>query len=151
MIHEMLYQSHDISKIEYGKYIQKLISELVVSMKGEKHNIKLVIDVPDIKLDINTSIPLSLLVNEVVTNALKYGILDDAEGEIHFKMRKIDDEKYQLFIGDNGIGYDQKNEQEPTTLGLKLIDRLVAQLDGQIEKINDESGSNYKIIFQEID
>jgi two-component sensor histidine kinase len=152
MIHEMLYKSHDVSKINYEDYINKLISELIASMKGEEHNVELKIDVQDVRLDINTSIPLSLLVNEIVTNSLKYGIIGDSPGCIYFKMKKCDSNKYNILIGDNGIGFeDEINFENTSTLGLKLINRLITQLKGSIKKIKEKKGTHYTITFQEID
>ena len=151
MVHEMLYKYQDISKINYSDYIHKLISELVISMKGDEHNIEVVIEVPSIKLNIDTSIPLGLLVNEIITYSLKYGILGDSSGCVYFKMKKINSKRYQLLIGDDGVGYsDEVSFKNTTTLGLKLIDRLITQLKGTIEKDYNKKGTNYIVTFFEI-
>ncbi|MGB0895828.1 MAG: sensor histidine kinase [Flavobacteriaceae bacterium] len=151
MIHEMLYQSQDLSKINYEEYCTKLISELIISMKGNEHNVALHIDVKDVSLGVNTSIPLSLLVNEIITNSLKYGIGGDQTGTIVFKMFKKDDKNYDILIGDDGIGYNEEISQiKPKTLGLKLINRLITQLHGSIEKVKNNDGTYYAITIQEI-
>lgn len=152
MIHEMLYKSQDISKINYSNYIQKLISGLVVSMKGEAHNITLSIEVPEIRLDINTSIPLGLLINEIITNALKYGIPRDSLGHIYLKMTKTEDQRLKIVIGDDGLGFaDEVNFETTNSLGLKLINKLTTQLKGSIEKLKDKKGTHYILLFQEIE
>ena len=152
MIHEMLYKSQDLSRINCNNYINKLISELVDSMKGIEHNIVIHIEIPDLKLGIETSIPLGLLVNEIITNSLKYGIVGDTPGEIYFKMKKKDPDNYEILIGDNGVGFDDDvNLKTTTTLGLKLINRLIMQLKGSVEKVKETKGTHYAITFQEID
>lgn len=152
MIHEMLYQSQDISKIKYADYIRKLISELVVSMKGETNNITLSIEVPEIRLGIDTSIPLGLLINEIVTNSLKYGIPGDAPGYLSLEMTKNGDENFKIVIGDDGIGFtDEINSKTTNSLGLKLIEKLTSQLNGSIEKIKNKRGTYYVILFKEIE
>lgn len=152
MVHEMLYKSQDLSKIKYIEYINKLISELVVSMKGAEHNIEINIDVPELKIGIETSIPLGLLVNEVITNSLKYGIVGNAPGCLYFKMERKNSDEYEILIGDNGVGFDNEiNFENTATLGLKLINRLVTQLKGSIERIKEKEGTHYVITFQEID
>ncbi|MGB5822345.1 MAG: sensor histidine kinase [Saonia sp.] len=151
MVHEMLYMREDLAKIEYKSYVQDLSEYLVRSVKGAKNNIKLTIDIPDIKLGIDTAIPLGLLINETITNALKYGIKDDNEGEISISLKKEDTKDYVLSIGDNGIGFsDQINFKNTKSLGLKLIHNLARQLKGSITRDSTKKGTNYIIRFQEI-
>jgi two-component sensor histidine kinase len=153
MVHEMLYMRKDISHIEYKSYVQELSEYLIRSIKGIDNNINLIIDIPDIKLGIDTAIPLGLLINESLTNALKYGIEGDEEGEININLQK-DLEKencYILEIGDNGIGFPETiNYKNTKSLGLKLIHNLTRQLRGTIERDTSKKGTNYIIKFQEI-
>lgn len=153
MVHEMLYMRNDISHIEYNSYVQELSEYLIRSIKGIDNNVDLKIDIPDIKLGIDTAIPLGLLINEALTNALKYGIEGEEEGEIHIKLQK-DSEKedcYILEIGDNGIGFPETvNYKNTKSLGLKLIHNLTRQLRGSIERDNSKKGTNYIIKFHEI-
>ena len=153
MVHEMLYMRKDISHIEYKSYVQELSEYLIRSIKGIDNNINLIIDIPDIKLGIDTAIPLGLLINESLTNALKYGIEGDEEGDINIKLQK-DSEKencYILDIGDNGIGFPETiNYKNTKSLGLKLIHNLTRQLRGTIERDASKKGTNYIIKFQEI-
>lgn len=153
MVHEMLYMRNDISHIEYKSYVLELGEYLIRSIKGNDNNVDLKIDIPDIKLGIDTAIPLGLLINETLTNALKYGIESDNEGEISIKLQQ-DTEKencYILEIGDNGIGFPETiNYKTTKSLGLKLIHNLTRQLRGTIERDNSKKGTNYIIKFQEI-
>ena len=151
MVHEMLYMRDDLSKIEYKSYVQELSEYLVRSVKGTQNNIKLTIDIPDIKLGIDTAIPLGLLINETITNALKYGIKDDSDGEIHIALKKEAGTDYVLNIGDNGVGFsDTVNHKNTKSLGLKLIYNLARQLQGSIIRDGSQKGTNYIVRFQEI-
>ncbi|HDZ05526.1 hypothetical protein LCGC14_0067690 [marine sediment metagenome] len=153
MVHEMLYMRNDISHIEYKEYVQELSEYLIRSIKGNENNVDLKIDIPDIKLGIDTAIPLGLLINETLTNALKYGIESDDEGEINIKLQKDTSiaNCYVLEIGDNGIGFPETiNYKNTKSLGLKLIHNLTRQLKGTIVRDPSKKGTNYIIKFQEI-
>ncbi|MDP5062180.1 MAG: sensor histidine kinase [Maribacter sp.] len=153
MVHEMLYMRNDISHIEYKSYVQELGEYLIRSIKGNDNNVDLLLDIPDIKLGIDTAIPLGLLINETLTNALKYGIEGDNNGAISIKLQKdLEKERcYILEIGDNGIGFPETiNHKNTKSLGLKLIHNLTRQLRGTIKRDNSKKGTNYIIKFQEI-
>ncbi|QLG46365.1 sensor histidine kinase [Costertonia aggregata] len=150
MVHEMLYMREDLSKIEYRSYVKELSEYLIRSVKGAENNVKLDLDIPDIKLRIDTAIPLGLLINEAITNALKYGITDDKEGIIHIALKKADENEYILDIGDNGIGFSEPVDLKNTkTLGLKLINNLARQLNGSISRDTNKKGTNYIVKFKE--
>lgn len=152
MVHEMLYMRDDISKIEYKSYVHELGEYLVRSIKGSKNNITLNIDIPDIQLGIDTAIPLGLLINEAITNALKYGIRDDDKGEIYIALRKDTAQDYVLNIGDNGSGFPERVTFKNTkSLGLKLIHNLTRQLKGSIVRDVSKKGTNYIVKFREIE
>ncbi len=151
MVHEMLYMREDIGKIEYKSYVQELAEYLIRSIKGTSSNITLDIDIPDLKLNIDTAIPLGLLINEAVTNALKYGILDDNKGEIFIKLRKDENNEYVLNIGDDGVGFAKEVTHKTTkSLGLKLIHNLARQLRGSIMRDLSKKGTHYIVKFREI-
>jgi len=152
MVHEMLYMRDDISKIKYKSYVQELGEYLVRSVKGSENNVHLTIDIPDIELGIDTAIPLGLLINEAITNALKYGIRDDDKGEIYVALRKEDNREYVLSIGDNGVGFPERvNFKNTKSLGLKLIHNLTRQLKGSIVRDLSKKGTNYVVKFREVD
>ncbi|WP_405381396.1 sensor histidine kinase [Maribacter sp. LLG6340-A2] len=153
MVHEMLYMRNDISHIAYKSYVQELSEYLIRSIKGIENHITLHIDIPNIKLGIDTAIPLGLLINEALTNALKYGIEGDDAGEIHINLQKDASKPncYILQIGDNGKGFPETvNHKNTKSLGLKLIHNLTRQLRGSIERDLSKKGTNYIIQFQEI-
>ncbi len=152
IVHEMLYKSNDLNRIDYGAYIKELVHTLILSMKGDKSKIALVIEVNNIFLNIDTSITLGLMINEIITNSLKYGFPDSKEGSITVKMKKLSTFSYELRIGDDGSGIPPHvNFRNTKSLGLKLIHKLTLQLRGNVEMDNSKIGTNYIIIFQEIE
>ncbi len=151
MVHEMLYQREDLSCIEYSTYVHQLGDYLVKSIKGPESNIRLNIDIPEIELGIDTAIPLGLLINEAVTNALKYGFEGRDSGEISISLEKEDQHEFVLRIGDDGIGYPESMDyQSSKSLGLKLIHNLSRQLKGSVIRDLSKRGTNYIIRFQEV-
>jgi len=152
--HNNLYTSkQDLNKKLIEKETLLKVSQyLIKSIKGIENKIKLTINITDIKLGIDTAIPLGLLINEAVTNALKYGIVDDNEGEIHIAITKEVGKEYVLKIGDNGVGFPESvNYKTTKSLGLKLIYNLTRQLKGTIQRDVSKKGTNYVIKFQEIE
>ncbi len=152
MVHEMLYKRDDyLSKIEFKPYVKELCEYLVRSIKGNTDHVKMHLDVEDNKLSIDTVIPLGLIINETITNALKYGIVDDENGEIIIRLKKLQNNRFELYLGDNGKGYshnfDPKNSK---SLGLKLIYNLTRQLRGTISRDMSKKGTYYRIEFEEI-
>ena len=151
MVHEMLYMREDLSNIEYQSYVQELAEYLVRSIKGTSSHITLDIDIPEIKLNIDTAIPLGLLINETLTNALKYGIINEEKGLINIKLRKDTDNEFVLNIGDNGKGFSKEiNYKNSKSLGLKLIHNLTRQLQGSIDRDLSKNGTHYIMKFKEI-
>ncbi len=152
MVHEMLYSGENLRLINFRDYLQTLVSTLIDSMKGSNSGIVLNIDAKEIFLNVDTSIPLGLMINEIVTNSLKYGFKGKDSGTISIVGHKLEYPNFCILIGDNGIGFPNAvNFRNTKSLGLKLIHRLALQLKGNIEKDNSEAGTHYIITFQEIE
>jgi len=152
IIHEMLYVRDNLSQIEFRSYVQELTEYLIKSAEGKSRNVIINIDIPDIRLGIDTAIPLGLLINEAVTNSLKYGFVEKHKGQIDIKLSKQDNgNTYILGISDNGIGFDKELDFRTTkSLGLKLIHNLARQLKGSVKRELSTQGTNYSIAFQDI-
>lgn len=152
MVHEMLYKRDDyLSKIELEPYVQELCDYLVRSVKGSGYDVKVDLDIKNYKLSIDTVIPVGLIINETITNALKYGIAEVRDGEIHVSVDKIGENRYKMYLGDNGIGYSKEiNPKTSNSLGLKLIYNLTRQLRGSITRDYSKKGTHYTIEFEEI-
>ena len=149
MVHELLYQSEDLSRTNCKDYFDKLINSLFHSFKGKQHNFNVNIRTSDIILTIDTAIPLGLIINEIITNSLKYGLVD--KGSIYLLLTKNINNKYCLKIGDDGPGFSEDiNHKTTKSLGLKIISKLVIQLEGSISRDLTKKGTHYIINFKEI-
>lgn len=146
MVHEELYRSHDLSKIDFAEYSNRLLLGLFSSYGVNHSFIKPEINIENIFLDIDTAIPCGLIINELVSNSLKHAFVDLQEGKVSIKFY-LKNEKYTLAVEDNGIGFPEDIEFENTkTLGLQLVNTLVKQLSGNINIYRDK-GTLFKIIF----
>ncbi|MEQ8190891.1 MAG: histidine kinase dimerization/phosphoacceptor domain -containing protein [Candidatus Eremiobacterota bacterium] len=147
LVHEKLYQSENFARIDFKRYIYDLSSYLFSSYHIDVNIIKLNIKVRDIYLNINKAIPCGLIINELVTNALKYAFPAGRKGEISIKFHQTNGKKLILEIGDNGAGLPEDiNIETSTSLGLKLVVNLAKQIDGDLY-IERETGTIFKIIF----
>ncbi|WP_430905850.1 sensor histidine kinase [Maribacter sp. 2-571] len=150
MIHEMLYTREDASQIDCASYVQELVEHLVRSVKGTSSNIDIVIDIAEIKFNIDTAIPIGLLVNEAITNSLRYGIVDDAKGTVFVKMKR-EAEELVLEMGDDGKGFpDEITYKNSKSMGLQLMQKLVRQLRGSLHRAPKTKGTHYIIRFREV-
>lgn len=150
IIHEKLYQSSNFSEIDFKGYIDSLTSYLFQSYPINPSKIKFESDIDDITLSMDTAIPCGLIINELVSNSLKYAFPDDRDGKIKIKLKSIDDH-FVLEIEDNGIGFpDNFDIKDTESLGLKLVYSLTKQIDGQLELLVNEK-TKFRIIFSEIE
>lgn len=152
MVHEMLYKRDDYtSKIELKPYVEELCEYLVRSVKGNENKVMTDFDIGDYRLSIDTVIPLGLIINETITNALKYGIPNNTGGEIKIHLSKKGTNSFKMYLGDNGIGFPgDVNPKTTKSLGLKLIHNLARQLKGSIVRDNGTKGTYYQIHFEEV-
>lgn len=147
MIHERLYQSTDLKNIDFSEYIQTLTIELYRTIVSDPSRIKLNINVEDVKIDINTVVPLGLIVNELFTNCMKYAFPDGRSGEINVVLHQKED-FYELIVKDNGIGIPEDLDYlHAESLGLQLVNNLTDQIDGKIE-MDRTNGTEFKITFK---
>jgi two-component sensor histidine kinase/ligand-binding sensor domain-containing protein len=147
IIHEKLYQSTSLEKINFAEYIETLTNHLLLSYNVNPEAIKTHLDIETIYLNIDTAIPCGLIINELLSNSLKYAFPNQAKGliELYFKLYR--NQKFILIFKDNGVGFPKDfNLEEKATLGLKLVTVLTQQLEGEIE-LNQEQGIEFKITF----
>lgn len=146
LIHESLYKSNQVSQINLRDYLSMMVKSLIDTYRIDK-NIELKTDLNIHYLNLNTILPLGLMLNEIISNSLKYAFPDRKDGEIYIQL-KADGEFYELTIGDNGIGYKgDPFEGDHPTLGLELVKILADQLDGTIQKMSVE-GTYYYLKFK---
>lgn len=151
-IHEMLYRSDDFSGIHYKDYLDNLLYSLIDSFKGRDNNVTYTLNMDDIVLNINTSIPLGLLVNEIITNSLKHGIPGDRQGHIHLSMATTSDGKFKLTISDDGVGIPSHvNLKNCESLGMQLIHSLAEQLNGSLHIESNSEGTTFTLAYEELE
>lgn len=152
MIHEMLYLNQNLSKIEFRTYVEQLTANLITSGNGNNQHISIDINMPDVLLGIDTVIPLGLLINEAVTNSLKYGFDKNCTGKISITLKTSNsNDLYELTISDNGKGFPKDYDfRNSNSLGLKLIHNLSRQLHGSARRLQTSKGTSYLIHFRDV-
>lgn len=147
LIHQKLYQNES-GLIDFDEYIRTLIKELS-SMYSSKDNVITTISSEDMKFDVDTAIPLGLIINEIITNSYKYAFRNDKENNLSISIHKEDNDDYKLVIEDNGPGLSNNlDAKKAKSLGLRLVNRLVKQLHGTLEQTNSK-GAKFEIHFKD--
>ena len=147
MIHDKLYMSEDLTRINILEYIKSLVSNLFYSYNIDD-SIKPILKIETLSLNMETAVPCGLIISELVSNSLKYAFPDGKVGEIYVSLRSSED-NYELIISDNGIGLPEEFDIKNTkTLGLMLVNSLTEQIDGKIS-IKRDNGTKYLIVFKE--
>lgn len=150
MVHERLYQSPDLTHINISEYIGKLVVDLFYSYSIFDDQVTVTLEIDDLNLNVETAIPCGLLINEIVSNSLKYAFPESRKGNLSISL-KARDKWNELIISDDGVGFPEELDfKNTTTLGLQLVNNLVEQLEGEI--ILDRSQStSFKIRFKELE
>jgi PAS domain S-box-containing protein len=147
LIHEGLYRSVDLARINFSDYLARLASQLFSMYRIDPRTIELKLDVHGVDLDLNMAIPCAMIINELMTNALKYAFPDNRKGEVRITMNRDGQGKYTLIFKDNGVGISKDIDFRKTkSLGMRIITDLVAQLEGTIE-MQSGAGTEYTITF----
>ena len=146
MIHEMLYQSKDINRVNLSDYIKNLVTTL--SHSYGKSNVEIIMDVEETYLNIETAVPCGLIINELVSNSFKHAF-PDKEGELSICLDSQEN-CFRLVISDDGVGFPENVDFQniETSLGLKLVNILVKQIEGSIE-VDRTFGTKFSINFKE--
>jgi two-component sensor histidine kinase len=147
LVHERLYKSQDLGRVDFPGYTRNLTDHLIRSYRTESKAVELALDVEAVPMNINTAVPCGLIINELVSNSLKYAFQESQEGLISIRLFQQDPANLRLVVKDNGIGFprgfDLGNAQ---TLGLKLVNGLTQQLGGTIS-LRNKSGTEFDIYF----
>ncbi len=150
LIHQKLYQSQNAATIDFSEYIRDLTDALFNSYGIRRDVVRLNLHIESTILNVDTAIPCGLVINELVSNSLKYAFPDGKQGQIFISLRREGDDNFALVIGDTGIGLPKGLDfRDSPSLGLKLVNTLVEQLGGTID-LNREGGTEFRIIFSEI-
>lgn len=143
-IHESLYRAHDLSRVDFRRYLTQLAEELIRSF-GATTRVALQIDMDDVVLDVDQAIPSGLIVNELLSNALKYAYPNDGHGRIIVRVTIADE--LAVTVADDGVGLpDDLDITESPSLGLRLVHSLVGQLQGHID-VDRTEGTAFTLTF----
>ncbi|MEL7669651.1 histidine kinase N-terminal 7TM domain-containing protein [Methanobacterium sp.] len=146
-VHQRLYQHDNLKKINFGDYPETLASDIFKSYVSNPDQITLDIDTEDVTIDIDTAIPLGLILNELISNSLKYAFPKGRNGILTVKSY-LKGSKYSLIVSDNGIGFPEDLDYENSdSLGLKLIYSLSDQIGADV-KLDTANGTKFEITFE---
>ena len=149
LIHEKLYSSGDLAEIPIKEYIRDLTSSLFRSLAPDVDSISLHLEIADVLLDINSAIPVALILNELISNSLEHAFPEGTEGEISITYKPLSASRFRLRVRDSGVGMPGELDFRNTeSLGLQLVCLLTKQLDGSIE-LDRADGTHFTIDFSE--
>lgn len=148
LIHQNLYQNQDIGSISFEEYANQLVKQLA-SVYSSENKVKVNLESTNIFFDIDTAIPLGLILNELVSNAYKYAFDEKVEGKLNVRLNQLSEGKYQLHVTDNGKGLDNDFDlTKAKSLGLRLVRRLSKQLYGSVE-YHYNQGAAFSVTFKD--
>jgi two-component sensor histidine kinase len=147
LVHEQLYQSQNLSSIAWKDYAEQLLQHLRQSNGDVARRVTVRSDVDDIRLGIETAIPLGLIVNELISNAYKHAFPGNRTGEIVLRLKGLEGGAVALEVNDDGVGLPEGFEPgKVASLGMQLVVSLAQQLDGQLD-IRSEHGARFALRF----
>jgi two-component sensor histidine kinase len=149
LVHEVLYESTDLSQIDLQRYITVLVTSLLAMYGREDENFSLSVDAEGVHLAIDDTVPCALVINELISNSLKHAFPDGRSGEIRIDARQIGPDEVQLTVSDNGIGIPPDVMiDNGATMGMRLVKGLVEnQLGGEV-RLDREAGTRFTIVFK---
>jgi two-component sensor histidine kinase len=147
LIHEILYQSSSLERIDFQVYIHSISKYIFTSLNIPGQHINLVMDIEPIHLDLEQAIPCGLILNELVTNAIKHAFPGQKQGEIKIVFARCLPDHYQLLIQDNGVSISHAwHPDDSVSLGLPLVYELIGQLQGEVV-LERNQGTKFTITF----
>jgi len=147
LLHESLYQSNNLSRIDFPEYIRQLAAHLFDSYGVPPDRIHLRTDLDRLYLNLDAAVPCGLIINELISNSLKYAFPDGRTGEVRVELREQPDHLARLIVADNGIGLRSDIDWETArSLGLRLVRTLADQLGAKLE-VQSRQGTEVHLIF----
>jgi len=149
MIHELLYSTQNYAEVNFGQYTERLVQGLLKLYPNIQYRIQVSIDMDEMFLNSDTAVPVSLIINELVSNALTHAFLDHRRGTIAIIMRRVAKGGFILEVVDDGIGISEsENDPERKALGLNLVRSLVENLHGSMN-VDVNEGTRVTLRFKE--
>ncbi|MEK7251478.1 MAG: histidine kinase dimerization/phosphoacceptor domain -containing protein [Bacteroidota bacterium] len=147
LIHEKLYRSDDLSSVNYSEYITEVATNLFRSYGINTDAILLSVDVANVAWGLDTAIPVSLIINELISNSLKYAFPNGRQGQISIRLYTYDGMYFTLVVSDNGVGIPEHVDiQQTESLGLQLVAALTDELQGKLT-LDRFKGTRFTITF----
>jgi PAS domain S-box-containing protein len=147
LIHEKLYQSADLARIDFAEYVRGLLSYLWRAHGAAAAAVRLTLDLEPVSLSVDTAVPCGLILNELAGNALKHAFRGRSEGEVAVSLKVSVDGRICLSVGDNGVGLPAGFDwREARSLGLHLVQMLSGQLGASVEA-SDGEGTRFEIVI----
>jgi two-component sensor histidine kinase len=147
LVHEKLYRSTDLARVDLAEYIRNLATFLFGSYQAAAGRIALEVQADKVLLGIDAAVPCGLILNELISNTLKHAFPDGRSGQIWVELGQDDNRQVTLVVADNGIGLPPDFDiLETDSLGMQLVDTLIEQLDGTLE-IQSQAGTQFTITF----
>lgn len=148
LVHKKVYQNNDIAYLEIKEYIYSLVRSIFQSYNIKDDRISLRLDIDNLYIEPDIAIPFGIIINELISNTLKYAFPGKEKGHIYIKLEKIEEGTYTFIISDNGIGLPENIDfNNIHSMGLKMVNLLVNQIGGIIS-IDRDNGTKYIITFK---
>ncbi len=152
LIHQNLYQSENLDKVNIENYLKELTNYLSTMYKGDSNSVKVSIETANIQFDFDTAIPLGLIVNELVSNAFKHAFPNQKEGTISIQINALNSIDYQLLVSNDGQQLPPSFDwNKPKSLGMKLVTILSKQLRGSFSLKENESKTTFEVLFKDLE
>jgi two-component sensor histidine kinase len=147
LVHQKLYQSENFANVDFADYVQQLTINLMDVYKNTSKEISLNVKSDPVLIGVDLAIPCGLIINELVSNSLKYAFNNSENGKIDVILNNAGNGSYKITIKDNGVGFPEDIDFRRTkSLGLQLVTTLVNQIDGKIEMYRGK-GTSFVITF----
>ncbi len=155
MVHEQIYRGKNLTRLNLADYLAGLAEQLIYLYRPDPDSLVLKLDVDEVELDVDTAVPVGVIVNELVSNALKHAFPPDRDqpgqpDEIEIKLRSASENQFLLTVRDNGAGLPEGlDPTQSPSLGLRLVEMLIGQMQGELD-IERNSGTAFKISFSRL-
>jgi two-component sensor histidine kinase len=151
LVHQKLYQSKNLSIVDLKDYVTDLVNLILSSHTNDKNKITLQLELDSVDVELDTAVPCGLIINELISNSLKYAFPGDRKGIIKVILKKLDEEDVEISVSDNGVGISEGIDyMNKNTLGLQLFRSISEdQLGGKI-KIDSNNGMTFNLRFKNI-
>jgi two-component sensor histidine kinase len=147
LVHETLYESRDLSSVDFAEYIHTLVTTVMQAQMTPDRNISTVIDSDGVLLPVSCAIPCGLIINELVTNSLKHAFPHSTSGVIRVSLHTREGNQVELVVADDGVGLDPDlDPRRVTSLGLDLVYTFAEQLSADVE-LQRHGGTMFKFVF----